>query len=67
MSKFKGALTFTETSCLFRRPEGQTNRIMYEAELVAGEGRLNKQDISVKVSAPLNIDISCWSFSDTYT
>ena len=41
--------------------EGKTNRIMYEAELVAGEGRLNKQDVSVKVSAPLNIDISRFS------
>ena len=41
--------------------EGKTYRIMYEAELVAGEGRLNKQDVSVKVSAPLNIDISRFS------
>ena len=42
-------------------PEGKTIKIMYEAELVAGEGRLNRQDVAAKVSAPLAIDITRFS------
>ena len=36
----------------------ETKNAMYEAKLAAGEDRMKKQDITKKVSAPLDIGIN---------
>ena len=41
--------------------EYRTKNMMYEAKLVAGEGLMDKQDKTKKVSAPLDIDINRFS------
>ena len=44
-----------------KESEMTTKKTMYEAKLVAGEGCRNQQDVSTKVSAPLNIEIHRFS------